>query len=203
MRRLLVLLCLLVSGCSADWWSTPDQRGQRAFRGGEFARAAEEFRDASWQGASLFRAKEFETAAAAFGRAASPEALYNRATALVYMGLYDDAITGFEQALELRPGWVLAEENLAIAKARKEALAPPEDDYGGTGGMLEADKIVFDDRAANSSSTTTEEGGEEPLSDAELRSLWLRRVETKPADFLRAKFAYQLARESFEEEEQE
>ena len=42
-------------------------------------------------------------------------------------------------------------------------------------------------------------GGEETvegavkLSDAELRAMWLRRVQTRPADFLRAKFAYQHA----------
>jgi hypothetical protein len=35
-------------------------------------------------------------------------------------------------------------------------------------------------------------GGE--LSDAQLQALWLRRVQTNPADFLRAKFAYQLSR---------
>ena len=35
-------------------------------------------------------------------------------------------------------------------------------------------------------------GGE--LSDAQLQALWLRRVQTKPAEFLRAKFAYQLSR---------
>jgi Ca-activated chloride channel family protein len=29
------------------------------------------------------------------------------------------------------------------------------------------------------------------MNDAELRNLWLRRVQTAPADFLRAKFAYQ------------
>jgi Ca-activated chloride channel homolog len=32
------------------------------------------------------------------------------------------------------------------------------------------------------------------LGDAQLQALWLRRVQTKPADFLRAKFAYQLSR---------
>ena len=36
------------------------------------------------------------------------------------------------------------------------------------------------------------EGGEK-LSDEELREVWLRQVQTKPADFLRAKFAYQHA----------
>jgi Ca-activated chloride channel family protein len=31
------------------------------------------------------------------------------------------------------------------------------------------------------------------MSDEEMRSIWLRQVTTKPADFLRAKFAYQQA----------
>jgi Ca-activated chloride channel family protein len=31
------------------------------------------------------------------------------------------------------------------------------------------------------------------MSDEELRAVWLRQVQTKPADFLAAKFAYQLA----------
>jgi Ca-activated chloride channel family protein len=34
-------------------------------------------------------------------------------------------------------------------------------------------------------------GGE--VSDEELRATWLRRVQTTPGDFLRAKFAYQAA----------
>jgi Ca-activated chloride channel family protein len=36
------------------------------------------------------------------------------------------------------------------------------------------------------------EGGQE-MTDAELRSIWLRQVQTRPADFLRAKFARQYA----------
>ena len=34
------------------------------------------------------------------------------------------------------------------------------------------------------------------LSDAELRATLLRRVQTSPGDFLRAKFAYQAAHEA-------
>ena len=30
------------------------------------------------------------------------------------------------------------------------------------------------------------------MSDEQVRALWLKRVQTQPADFLRAKFAYQL-----------
>jgi Ca-activated chloride channel family protein len=35
----------------------------------------------------------------------------------------------------------------------------------------------------------------EALSDEDLRATWLRRVQTTPGDFLRAKFAYQAAHE--------
>ena len=67
---------------------------------------------------------------------------------------------------------------------------------GGTGGMLAADEIVIDPDAPASSSESDEQveaGVGEQMSDEELRSLWLRRVQTKPADFLRTKFAYQFA----------
>ena len=65
----------------------------------------------------------------------------------------------------------------------------------GTGGMLGADEIVFSD-AKSPPSAGEEETGGAPLSDEELRSIWLRQVQTKPADFLRAKFNYQFATRS-------
>ena len=76
----------------------------------------------------------------------------------------------------------------------------PDDDSGGTGGKLKADEIVFDDQAQNASQTQEVEVGKgDKLSDDELRGLWLQRVQTKPGDFLRAKFSYQLARRNAEQ----
>ena len=57
--------------------------------------------------------------------------------------------------------------------------------------MLEADEIVFSDQKSPPSENTEQTDGGEKLSDEELRAIWLRQVQTKPADFLRAKFAYQ------------
>lgn len=56
-----------------------------------------------------------------------------------------------------------------------------------------ADEITFDKRQ-NSGGQQTETKSEKPLSDAEMQALWLRRVQTKPAEFLKNKFAYQIAR---------
>jgi len=61
-----------------------------------------------------------------------------------------------------------------------------------TGGMLGADEIRFtnDKNNAQPAETVDEPGAPNP---AEMRAIWLRQVQTKPADFLKAKFAYQQA----------
>ena len=48
-------------------------------------------------------------------------------------------------------------------------------------------------RTNNRAGKTPKTEGSQPLSDSEMQALWLRRVQTKPADFLKAKFAYQLS----------
>jgi Ca-activated chloride channel family protein len=110
------------------------------------------------------------------------------------LGDYDAAISAYQSALSKRPGWPEAEENLHIATLRKQALAPP-DDVGGTGGMLGADEIVFDQsgRVNKSSDEQVIDAADQQLGEDAMRAMWLRKVETRPADFLAARFNYQLA----------
>ena len=182
-----------VPGWWRDLWRTPDQQAQRLFDTGDYAAAASLFTDPMRIGTAWFRAGEFKRAAAAFGQLTSVEGFFNRANALFFQGEYEQAIAVYDQVLAQRPGWRAAADNRAIALARKEKLAPTEDDAGGTGGMLSADEIVFDTtgRTKNVKGEQTTEGGTGG-SDAAMREMWLRRVETKPADFLRARFASQL-----------
>jgi Ca-activated chloride channel family protein len=181
-----------------DWFLTPDQQGQRLFERGEYTEAAQKFTEPARIGAALFAAKDFEGAAAVFGRQAGPEGPYNRGNALVFLGRYEEAIAAYELALQQRPGWREAAENRDIARVRLEALAPPESDAGGTGGQLGADEIVMDDsgRVAASGEEQVIEAQDEVRDEASLRALWLRRVDTRPADFLAAKFNAQLARDT-------
>ena len=92
----------------------------------------------------------------------------------------------------MKPEWEEAQVNLAIARQNAEKLK--REGGEGTGGKLGADEFVF-----SKDKSTDRSGGEETvegavkLSDAEMRATWLRRVQTKPADFLRTKFAYQAA----------
>ena len=202
---LLVCFCLCSMGAQAagwvDWWATSDQQGQRLFDQGNFAEAAETFVDPGLRASAFYRAGDFENAASVFGRIGTAQGSYNRGNSLLMLGRYDEAIGAYEQALERQPDWLEASENLAIARARKEKLAPPESDDGGTGGMLEADEYVFDDtgRVNRSSEEQVTQGGQ-AMSDEEMRAVWLRRVRNDPAGFLSAKFAYQLYRDQKEGE---
>ena len=182
-------------GSFADLWLTPDQQGARLMARQRYAEAAQRFRDPLWQGTALYRDGQFKEAAAAFARVDSPEAAFDRGNALLMHGRYGDAIASYDHALQQRPGWREAEANRDLAEARRKMLEPPESDAGGTGGQLKADEIVFDDRPQKSGDSKEVEvvtGGK--MSDEQLQALWLRRVQTKLADFLRAKFAYQLSR---------
>jgi Ca-activated chloride channel homolog len=183
------------AGSFANLWLTPDQQGARLMAGQRYAEAAKRFRDPLWQGVALYRDGQFKEAAAAFARVDSPEATFDRGNALLMHGKYSDAIASYDSALQRRPEWREAKANRDLAEARRQMLEPPKDDEGGTGGQLAADEIVFDDRPKQSGDAKEVEviiGGQ--LTDQQLQALWLRRVQTKPADFLRAKFAYQLSR---------
>jgi Ca-activated chloride channel family protein len=209
LRQLILLIALLAvqapsmaAGFPRDlagWWLTPDQRGQLLMAQQRYREAAETFEDPWQKGAAFYRAGDFESAAAVFGRMRSAEAAYNRGNALIMLGRYEEAIASLQEALRLRAGWPEASQNLAIARARLEMLAPPDDDAGGTGGKLGADEIVFDESGRVSRSGQEETtSGAEALSEDEMRAVWLRRVRSEPADFLRARFAHQLYRQEQE-----
>jgi Ca-activated chloride channel family protein len=174
----------------AGLWFTPDQQGQRHFERGEFAEAAQAFRDPMWQGIAWYRAGEFEKAAQALARRDTPEAHYNQGNAWLMRGKYDTAIASYDRALEKRPGWQEAADNRALAAARMKMTEATGGDMGDQ--KIGADKIVFDKNAKNDGQDT-EIAGDKALSDQEMQALWLRRVQTRPADFLKAKFAYQHA----------
>ncbi len=195
----LILLSFTFALSTVNWsftdlFLTPDQQGRRLMAKQDFKAAAKVFENPMQRGTALYRDGDFKAAAAAFGRDASVEALYNRSNAKLMSGKYDAAIAGYEKVLHQKSDWIEAEENLALARARKEKMAPPDDDAGGTEGKLPPDEIVFDKRAANTTGDQRETvQGDGQVTDQEMRAIWLRRVQTKPADFLRAKFSYQYA----------
>ena len=170
-------------------WFSPDQQGQRLMDRGEYEAAANAFRDPVRQGVAWFRAGEFEKAEQAFARDASADAEFNRGNCLIMRGKYEQAVERFDRALELRSDFPDATINREIAQARAERVKEEGGDMGDQ--KIGADEIKFDKKKSGGEQTETD--ATQPMSTSEMQALWLRRVQTKPADFLRAKFSYQLA----------
>lgn len=208
--RISILIFSLVQAPSAmafewvDLWLTPDQQAQRFMDRGEYQKAADKYTSTEQIGAALFMAGEFEIAATVFGRSGSAEANYNRGNANIMLAQYDAAIEAYQTALSKRPDWPEAEQNLQIAVLRKQALATPDDDFGGTGGQLEADEYVFDQTGGENKSSGEEviDAADQNLSEDAMRAMWLRKVETRPADFLAVRFNYQLAKKESNQPEE-
>lgn len=173
-----------------NFFITADQRGQRLMEAEQYEAAAETFADPFREAVAYYRAADFERAASVFGGLPSAEAAFNQANALVMLGKYEDAVTQYDRALEMRPVWEAAKTNREIAQARAKRLKFEGGDM--TGGQMGADGIVFDEGTSSGGETEIVEAGQEP-GDEELRAMWLRQVQTTPSDFLRAKFAYQRA----------
>lgn len=171
---------------------TFDQQGRLLFQQKRYNDAANTFINPLWQAAAWYRAGEFKKAAGILTGFDTAEGAFNHGNALAMQGKYEDAVSRYERALALEPEWADARVNLAIARQNAERLKQKGDE--GTGGKLGADEIRFSKEKPTESS-----GGEETVegpgkfSDTEMRAMWLRRVQTQPADFLRAKFAYQHA----------
>jgi Ca-activated chloride channel family protein len=189
------MLTLLATLSWGSLWLTPDQQAARHFERGEYAAAAALFTDTQWQGAAWYRAGEFERAAEAFARGDDAQAHFNQGNARLMRGDYAGAIGCYDAALARRPQWAAAEDNRALAAARAARVAQEGGDLGDQ--RVGADEIVFDN-GQRPGGEDTEVAGGGPLTDEQVQALWLRRVQTRPADFLRAKFAWQQATRSAE-----
>lgn len=167
---------------------TPDQYAQRLSDDGEYVEAANWFTSSLRQGTSLYLGKEFKAAAGRFVGDSSAEGFYNHGNALAMQGLYEKAISSFEQAVALRPDWDDAQYNLQVVTS----LAQQNEKKGGnmTDGKMGADEISFSPKKSSEQDDEEEDGfeGSDPMSQ---EAVWLRQVQTRPVDFLRTKFMYQ------------
>ena len=188
----LVLALLVLTGTRVeDLFSTPNQRGARALARGEFKVAATQFVHPTWRGFAQFRAGEFKSAALNFSARNDALAAFNRGNSQVMLGEYESAMESYDRALSEKPGWEPAVFNRELARLRYAAVNPDVEEGQGTDGQMGADEIVFDNVGGKGDTVQTQVGEGKTLSEEETQALWLRSVQTEPADFLRAKFAFQ------------
>lgn len=169
-----------------DLWMTPDQQGRHAFDRSDFKTAAERFRDPLWKGVALYRAGDFQGALNAFALVDTAESYYNQGDALARLGKYPEAVKSYEEALKRRPGWREAVDNRALVQSLippPEEKKPPQE-----GGQVSytPDQVQFDGTKGQKGKVQVPRWDEKQMAD-----LWLRNIQTTPADFLRQKFAIQ------------
>ncbi|CAA6678203.1 MULTISPECIES: tetratricopeptide repeat protein [unclassified Lentimonas] len=174
----------------------PDDLAYKLYAKGEYKEAAQTFTNSEWQAIALYRAGDFKAAANIFAGYDTPEGCFNHGNALVFQGNYTAAADRYSRALELRPDWEAAITNRGIALARAKLLEFQGGE--GTGGKLGADDTIISNQPPSDTPNDQTEIVEDaaPLSDAELRAVWLRQVQTNPADFLKSKFSYQASKEA-------
>jgi Ca-activated chloride channel family protein len=193
-----LLLLILVAGTIRDphFWVTAEQRGDRLMAQKKFSEAEKAYSDPWRVGVAQYRNGDFKAAAGTFARVPGADGAFDRGNAWLMHGKYDEAIECYDRALGFRPGWKEAQDNKALALARKAMLeASSKYRADESANAYKPDKISFDQKGEDKKGKPTEMNGKK-MSDAELRALWLRRVQTTPGDFLQAKFAYQAAQQA-------
>ena len=198
-------LMLATSGCSGhgfmDLWLTPDQQAQLYFDRGEFTQAAERFDDPMWRGIAFYAAEDWPSAIEALSQVDTAEGHYNLGNAYAQTRQWITAIQQYDAALALRPTFREARANRDLLQGMLDKMQEaddPEENAKGVPHASEEDAITLrEDQKADSNNEDLDQAMEvdrdasnEALSDETLE-LWMRRVDTKPADFLAQKFATQ------------
>ena len=174
-------------------WLTPDQQGRLAFDRGDYATAAKLFADPMWRGIAAYRTYDFLEAAKAFAEVDTIEGKFALGNAEAQNHAYERAIKAYDEVLKAQPQNLAAKTNRSIVaaalKAREEKREKQEQE----------DSAPPDEKADEMRLDPNQKGGKriqvtpQDVTTAGAAEAWMREVQTTPADFLKLKFAIQVA----------
>jgi len=171
-----------------DLWLTPDQQGRYYFQRDDYKTAAERFEDPMWKGIALTRAGDYAAAVDQFSMQDSAEAWYNQGNALAHLKKYPEAAAAYEQALSRHHPWQEAQENLELVRSLIPAQKPEKQQEGQQlPPDIKPDEMKFDEKGKQGQRKQTS------VDPAKMADIWMRNIQTTPADFLRRRFAIQAA----------
>ena len=172
----------------ADMWLTHDQQGRYAFERGRFESAATHFDDPMWKGVALYRAGRFQDAIDSFAAIDTAESWFDQANSLFHLGKLEDAVEAYHKALEKRPNWPEATDDLAVA-SRLLKQQKDEQDEQQQDPNERPDSVQFDDKG--------KQGKAGEISVAEQTSeMWMKNIDVSPTDLMTRKFAIELREDS-------
>jgi Ca-activated chloride channel family protein len=165
-----------------DLWLTPDQQGRYYFEKGDYATASQRFYDPMWKGLALCRQGDYQQALDQFALLDTAESWFNQGNALAHLQKYPEAVKAYKEALKQRHDWREAQDNLRLL----QALIPPEPpkpDQQEEAPSLKPDQVKFDKKGKKGKKARV------GLTPEQVADVWMRNIQTSPADFLRRKFA--------------
>lgn len=182
----LVALAILIApsppasaGALSDAFLTPNQQGRLAFESGDYAKAAQLFRDPYLRGLSAYHATDFRTAVENFRQLDTARSWFYLGNSYTRQLELGKAKVAFQTALEKDPGLGAARANLALVERLSEDL-----DNGRTQAPdIGADDIRFDEKPSEGITTRIE--GQQAITEM----VWLKNLRTSATDFLKRKFA--------------
>jgi len=175
-----------------DLWLSRDQQGHWYFFRGQYRLAASRFDDDEHKAHSYYAAEDFAQAEKIYARQYHARGYFNWANSLAHQEKYLPAVRAYKLALLMQPQWPQAQANLDLVRAMVIKKKSLDENNGGSQGELGADSIAFDlEQQKHSDVATQDEMGIGELGEQQVQELWLRRLNTRPVDFLRRKFAFQ------------
>lgn len=102
------------------WWETAEQQAQKALTAGDYDRAAALTQNPLRRGEANYRAERYEEALADFQQVAGADGHYNQGNTLMQLEDFAGAAEAYEAALDERPDWQAARDNLALAQQRQQ-----------------------------------------------------------------------------------
>ena len=99
----------------SDLWLRADQQAARALAAGDAKRAQALAQDPALRGSAAYRAEDYSAASEDWAQSTGADALYNQGNALAKAGKYEEAISAYQQALDIDP-------KLDDAQANKSAV---------------------------------------------------------------------------------
>ncbi|MGB5453074.1 MAG: VWA domain-containing protein [Sedimenticolaceae bacterium] len=147
-----------------ELWQRKDQQAAQALQQGEYELTVRLAEDPARRASALYRQGDYEKAVDDFNRASGADASYNRGNALAMISRYEEAISAYDQALELQPGM---EDALANKAAVEALLSQQQEDQTPSDQQSDQDQSSEEEQASSAQNDPGKQEQDTPADSGE------------------------------------